>query len=90
MVVIITDGESHDRNLLHDTALQLRAKGITIFAVGVGEANQDELEVMAGNKENTVHVDNFDKLKDVYPLLQESMCTHAQEGMLLLALLWRK
>nr|XP_019581595.1 PREDICTED: collagen alpha-5(VI) chain [Rhinolophus sinicus] len=79
MLIIITDGESHDRHMLNDTALKLRNKGIIVFAVGVGKANQNELEAMAGNKENTVHVDNFDKLKDVYLPLQESMCTNAQE-----------
>ncbi|XP_058146863.1 collagen alpha-5(VI) chain [Dasypus novemcinctus] len=79
MLIVITDGESHDRNLLNDTALKLRDKGIIIFAVGVGQANKDELETMAGNKENTIHVDDFDKLKDIYLPIQESMCINAQE-----------
>ncbi|XP_053455777.1 collagen alpha-5(VI) chain [Nycticebus coucang] len=79
MLIVITDGESHDRNLLNDAALKLRNKGITIFAVGVGEANQRELEAIAGNKDSTIHVDNFDKLKDVYMPIQESMCINAQE-----------
>ncbi|XP_037700994.1 collagen alpha-5(VI) chain [Choloepus didactylus] len=79
MLIIITDGESHDRNLLNDTASKLRDKGIVIFAVGVGKANKDELETMAGDKKNTIHVDNFDKLKDIYLPIQESMCTNAQE-----------
>lgn len=82
MLIVITDGESHDRNMLNDTALKLRNKGIIIFAVGVGKANPNELEAMAGNKDNTIHVDNFDKLKDIYLPLQESMCTNAQEGKL--------
>uniref|UniRef100_A0A8C9DJB8 Collagen alpha-5(VI) chain n=1 Tax=Prolemur simus TaxID=1328070 RepID=A0A8C9DJB8_PROSS len=79
MLIVITDGQSDDRTLLNDTALKLRNKGITIFAVGIGAANQEELEAMAGNKNNTIHVDNFDKLKDVYMPVQESMCTNAQE-----------
>uniref|UniRef100_A0A8D2B9P7 Collagen alpha-5(VI) chain n=1 Tax=Sciurus vulgaris TaxID=55149 RepID=A0A8D2B9P7_SCIVU len=79
MLIVITDGVSHDRDRLGDTALKLRNKGITIFAVGVGQANQDELEAMAGNKNNTIHVDNFDKLKDVYLPLQESVCDNAGE-----------
>ncbi|XP_012622377.2 collagen alpha-5(VI) chain [Microcebus murinus] len=79
MLIVITDGESHDRALLNDTALKLRNKGITIFAVGIGEAKQEELEAMAGSKNNTIHVDNFDKLKDVYMPVQEIVCTNAQE-----------
>ncbi|XP_064133393.1 collagen alpha-5(VI) chain [Loxodonta africana] len=79
MLIVITDGESHDRNLLNDTALELRNKGITILAVGVGQAIREELEAMAGNKENTMHVENFDKLKDIQLSLQEILCTSAPE-----------
>lgn len=79
MLIIITDGESDDRNQLNDTALKLRNKGIDIYAVGIGKANQLELEAMAGNKNNTFHVDNFNKLKDLYLPLQERMCTIALE-----------
>ncbi|XP_027955031.1 collagen alpha-5(VI) chain [Eumetopias jubatus] len=79
MLIIITDGVSHDRNLLNETALKLRNKGIDIYAVGVGQADQLELEAMAGSKNNTFHVDNFNKLKDIYPPLQEKMCSNAHE-----------
>lgn len=79
MLVIITDGVSHDRDKLNDTASKLRDKGIIIYAVGVDKANQDELETIAGNKNNTIHVSDFDKLKDITLPIQESMCTNAQE-----------
>ncbi|CAH6777790.1 Col6a5 [Phodopus roborovskii] len=79
LMVVITDGVSHDRDKLNDTAWELRDKGVTIFAVGVGDANQGELETMAGKKENTVHVDNFDKLRDTYLPLQETLCNNSQE-----------
>lgn len=82
ILIVITDGVSDDRNMLNDTALKLRDKGIIIYAVGVGEADQKELEAMAGNKDNTIHVENFDKLKDIYLPLQESVCTNAPEGTL--------
>lgn len=79
MLIVVTDGESHDRSLLNETASKLRDKGIIIYAVGVDKANQEELEAMAGTKNNTIHVSNFDKLKDIYLPLQDSMCTNAQE-----------
>uniref|UniRef100_A0A8C9BGF7 Collagen alpha-5(VI) chain n=1 Tax=Phocoena sinus TaxID=42100 RepID=A0A8C9BGF7_PHOSS len=79
MLIIITDGVSHDRDQLSDAASKLRAKGVIIYAVGVGKADQEELETMAGNKNYTIHVSNFDKLKDIYLPLQDSMCTNAQE-----------
>ncbi|KAG8516239.1 Collagen alpha-5(VI) chain, partial [Galemys pyrenaicus] len=79
MLIIITDGESHDREKLDETASKLRDKGIIIYAVGVGKANRDELEIIAGNSDNAIHVDTFDELKDVYHPLQESMCNNTQE-----------
>ncbi|XP_066889908.1 collagen alpha-5(VI) chain [Kogia breviceps] len=79
MLIIITDGISHDRHQLSEKASKLRAKGIIIYAVGVGQAEQEELETMAGNKNYTIHVSNFNKLKDIYLPLQDSMCTNAQE-----------
>lgn len=82
MLIVITDGESDDRSQLSDTALKLRNKGIIIYAVGVGKADQYELEAIAGDKNNTRHVDNFDELKDIYQFLQEGMCANAQEGKL--------
>ncbi|XP_060036806.1 collagen alpha-5(VI) chain [Erinaceus europaeus] len=74
VLIIITDGESHDRTDLSQTAQKLRDKGVTIYAVGVGEANRVELETMAGNKDNAIHVENFDKLKDIYLPIQEGLC----------------
>ncbi|XP_075404010.1 collagen alpha-5(VI) chain [Tenrec ecaudatus] len=79
VLIVITDGVSHDRDRLQDTALKLREKGITIYAVGVGEADREELETMAGNKENAIHVENFDKLKDIHQLLRESLCEASPE-----------
>uniref|UniRef100_A0A673V8Z6 Collagen alpha-5(VI) chain n=1 Tax=Suricata suricatta TaxID=37032 RepID=A0A673V8Z6_SURSU len=79
MLVIITDGVSHDRAQLNDTALRLRHKGINIYAVGVGQADLLELETMAGDKNNTFHVENFNQLEDIYLPLQEKMCINAHE-----------
>ncbi|XP_043330687.1 collagen alpha-5(VI) chain isoform X1 [Cervus canadensis] len=79
MLIVITDGVSHDRENLSDAASKLRTKGVIIHAVGVGAADQVELEMMAGDKNHTIHVSAFDKLKDIYLPLQDSMCNNAQE-----------
>ncbi|XP_006846696.1 PREDICTED: collagen alpha-5(VI) chain [Chrysochloris asiatica] len=79
MLIIITDGKSHDRDDLQDTALKLRNKGITIYAVGVGQADRKELEMIAEKKENAIHVESFYKLKDIYQLLQENLCGVSSE-----------
>lgn len=74
ILIIITDGESHDRKELNSTALRLRDKGITIYAVGVKDAKQDELEAMAGDKNKAIHVNNFKELEKIYQRLQEELC----------------
>lgn len=80
MLIVITDGVSHDRDKLGEAASKLRAKGVIIYAVGVGAADQAELETMAGDKNYTIHVSGFDKLKDIYLPVQDSMCNNSQEG----------
>ncbi|XDC70798.1 hypothetical protein R6Z07F_001971 [Ovis aries] len=79
MLIVITDGVSHDRTKLGEAASKLRNKGVIIYAVGVGAANQVELETIAGDKNYTIHVSGFDKLKDIYLPLQDSMCNNSQE-----------
>ncbi|KAM6223856.1 LOW QUALITY PROTEIN: collagen alpha-5(VI) chain [Rhynchocyon petersi] len=74
MLIVITDGVSHDREKLNATARKLRDKGITIYAVGVGKADKEELKAIAGNEKNAIHVQNSSKLQDIYLTLQEGLC----------------
>ena len=48
VLIVITNGESHDKATLDNVAQRLRSKGITTYAVGVEGANQNELLTMAG------------------------------------------
>ncbi|XP_006883460.1 PREDICTED: collagen alpha-5(VI) chain [Elephantulus edwardii] len=77
MLIIVTDGVSHDREKLSATAQTLRDKGVIIYAVGVGEANREELETIAGSKEKALHVQNFTQLQDIYLTLQEGLCINS-------------
>ncbi|XP_076827632.1 collagen alpha-6(VI) chain isoform X2 [Brachyhypopomus gauderio] len=58
-LLLITDGESTDE--VQDAAEKLRAKGIGILAVGIGEISQEQLRQIA--KDRVFLLDNFDHLK---------------------------
>ncbi|XP_054991022.1 collagen alpha-5(VI) chain [Sorex araneus] len=79
ILIIITDGVSHDKTELNSTALRLRDRGITIYAVGVKDAKQDELEAMAGDKKKAIHVSDFKELEKIYQRLQEELCEVSSE-----------
>ena len=47
MLIFITDGRPQDRKLVPRYAQSLRDKKIRIFAIGVGEATEEELKEIA-------------------------------------------
>ncbi|XP_076592743.1 collagen alpha-6(VI) chain [Chaetodon auriga] len=74
VAVVITDGESQDE--VSTAAANLRRAGVTVYAVGVKDANQVQLKEMASyptNKHMFI-VDSFAKLKSLEQSLQKSMC----------------
>ena len=74
VAVVITDGESQDD--VSTAAANLRRVGVTVYAIGVKEANKDQLEEMASYPHNkhVFNVDNFEKLKGLELSLQKSLC----------------
>ncbi|KAI9521245.1 hypothetical protein NQZ68_007559 [Dissostichus eleginoides] len=74
VAVVITDGESQDR--VSTPAAELRRAGVTVYAVGVKDANHAQLVEMASyppNKHKFI-VDSFAKLKSLEKSLQKSLC----------------
>uniref|UniRef100_A0A671U8T7 VWFA domain-containing protein n=1 Tax=Sparus aurata TaxID=8175 RepID=A0A671U8T7_SPAAU len=63
VAVVITDGKSQDD--VSTAAADLRRAGVTIYAIGVKEANKALLDQMASYPHNkhVFNVDNFEKLK---------------------------
>ncbi|KAM4026875.1 collagen alpha-4(VI) chain-like [Anomaloglossus baeobatrachus] len=74
-LIIITDGKSQDR--VTEAAADIRGSGINIFAIGVKEAVQEELVNIAGSKDKTFFVDNFDSLNLIKNDLVRDICTPA-------------
>ncbi|XP_041039948.1 collagen alpha-6(VI) chain-like [Carcharodon carcharias] len=59
-LITITDGRSQDD--VTSPAVELRQQGVTVYAVGVGDANKKELGLIAGADERVLYTDNFDTL----------------------------
>ncbi|XP_036930513.1 collagen alpha-6(VI) chain isoform X4 [Acanthopagrus latus] len=74
VAVVITDGESQDD--VSTAAADLRRAGVTVYAIGVKEANRDQLDQMASYPHNkhVFNVDNFEKLKGLELSLQKILC----------------
>lgn len=75
-LVVITDGKSSDEVKI--PAEKLRAQGVTIYAIGVKNADKLELEEIAGNPKRTFFVYNFDALKPIKDDIITDICS--QDG----------
>lgn len=72
VAVVITDGESQDN--VKEPAIALRRAGVTVFAVGIKDANKAELLEMASYPKFVFTVDSFIKLKPLKETLQATLC----------------
>lgn len=72
VAVVITDSESQDN--VKEPAIALRRAGVTVFAVGIKDANKAELLEMASYPKFVFTVDSFIKLKPLKETLQATLC----------------
>ncbi|XP_069051376.1 collagen alpha-6(VI) chain-like [Lepisosteus oculatus] len=72
-LIVITDGKSQDTVV--DVAKELRAQGITIYAIGVGDADEDELLEMSGSLEKKFYIYNFDSLRLIKNEVAQEICS---------------
>lgn len=74
VAVVITDGKSQDD--VSTAAANLRRAGVTVYAVGVKDADEVELRQLASHPANkhTFIVDSFPKLKTLEMSLQRILC----------------
>ncbi|XP_004625277.2 collagen alpha-6(VI) chain [Octodon degus] len=78
VLIVITDGESHDADKLNATAQALREKGILILAVGIAGANPVELLAMAGSSDKYYFVETFGGLKGIFSDVSASVCNSSK------------
>ncbi|XP_043972363.1 collagen alpha-6(VI) chain isoform X1 [Gambusia affinis] len=76
VAVVITDGESQDN--VSQAAAELRRAGVTIYSVGVQNANEDELRQIASYppQKHVFIVDSFTRLKSLEEYLQKTLCNN--------------
>lgn len=72
-LIVITDGESQDR--VTEAAADIRGDGITVYAIGVRNAVEEQLEDIAGSKDKMFFVNNFDSLDLIKHELTRDLCT---------------
>ncbi|TSK16118.1 Collagen alpha-6(VI) chain [Bagarius yarrelli] len=73
ILIVITDGKSQD--VVKEPAAQLRAQGVTIYSIGVKEANEQELLEMAADPKRVYFVTNFDALKPLKNEIVTDICS---------------
>nr|AAI50696.1 RIKEN cDNA E330026B02 gene [Mus musculus] len=78
VLIVITDGESHDAEKLNATAKALRDKGILVLAVGIAGANSWELLAMAGSGDKYYFVETFGGLKGIFSDVSASVCNSSK------------
>lgn len=71
ILVVITDGESEDE--VKQAAGELRQQGITIYAIGIKEAVQQQLEEIAETR--VYFVNDFDSLKNIKEGIVQNICS---------------
>ncbi|KAM4902080.1 uncharacterized protein FYW23_002737 [Sylvia borin] len=79
VVVLITDGKSSDS--VEEGAQILQDEGVTVFAVGIKDADKKELGRIASDPtaEHVLYVEDFQLLPNVAPKLSRRLCFTASE-----------
>ncbi|XP_054033821.1 collagen alpha-1(VII) chain-like [Dryobates pubescens] len=79
VVVLITDGKSNDS--VEDEAQVLQDRGVTVFAVGIKDADKNELNKIASEPtaEHVLYVEDFHLLHNVASKLSRRLCFTASE-----------
>uniref|UniRef100_A0A669P7J4 VWFA domain-containing protein n=1 Tax=Phasianus colchicus TaxID=9054 RepID=A0A669P7J4_PHACC len=75
ILIVITDGKSEDG--VNQTARDLRQQGINIYAIGIKDAVQQELEEIAGTKNKMFFVNDFDSLKHIKLQVKSVILTYS-------------
>lgn len=79
IAVVITDGDSEDE--VEEPAQRLRQKGVIVFAIGVGKANQQELEDIANQPSQRFlfTIDSYQALQRLTKGLLQTVCVSMED-----------
>ncbi|XP_075715534.1 uncharacterized protein LOC142750416 [Rhinoderma darwinii] len=79
IVLLLTDGKSGD--VVEEKAQQLQNRGVTLFAIGIKNADRNELEKIASDpsEEHVIIVSDYWSLFDMLPRISRRVCFTASE-----------
>lgn len=77
-LVLITDGESQDD--VEDAADRLRALGVEVFAIGIGNVHDLELLQITGTPERLFTVNNFGSLDKIKQTVVTTICKSTSDS----------
>lgn len=80
IAVVITDGKSQDDVDSH--ALRLRRKGIVLYAIGIKDADVEQLKEIANepHSQHVYSVSNFAALQGISQNIIQTLCTTVEEA----------
>lgn len=73
ILIVITDKESQDD--VSEPAADLRTQGVSVYAIGVKDANQDELLKMSTDETKKFYVTSYDALNTLKGEIVTDICT---------------
>uniref|UniRef100_A0A8C4NEY5 Uncharacterized protein n=1 Tax=Eptatretus burgeri TaxID=7764 RepID=A0A8C4NEY5_EPTBU len=76
ILVVLTDGQSLDS--VERPAQEASASGLTVYAVGVGEANRNELQQIARDPRRVFYANSFEDLIHLEANLSQGICQVAK------------
>lgn len=85
ILMVITDGDATNPHNLKIPSDTLRDNGVTVFSIGVKDANRAQLNTIAGgDKSKVFYVDNFKALEPLYKNISGVLCEYVKPGKSLL------
>uniref|UniRef100_A0A671KQA9 Si:ch211-62a1.3 n=1 Tax=Sinocyclocheilus anshuiensis TaxID=1608454 RepID=A0A671KQA9_9TELE len=86
VAVVITDGKSTDNVV--SAAAALRRSGVTVFALGIKDTDEDDLREIASypHKKFVFSVEGFDKLHSLSNILTKTLCNEITDSIIPAAL----
>ncbi|XP_059166958.1 collagen alpha-5(VI) chain-like [Physella acuta] len=74
IVLLISDGESEEPKLTLEAASALKKQGVTVVAIGTGQANIEQLQQIASGPENVVLARGYDVIDQVLGRVYKAAC----------------
>ncbi|XP_072536172.1 collagen alpha-6(VI) chain [Salminus brasiliensis] len=78
IMFVITDGEATDVDELPERAKVLHNLGVQVFSIGVGKANEGELQIIASDKNKVFRVGDYDALKALHQNISRVLCNNSK------------